>query len=58
MMSSLGPENKKQLCFEYTADQGRTLNCSEIYVLGMALDTLKGRSCIAILALLTLTLIN
>lgn len=58
MMSSLGPEKKKQLCFEYTVDQGKMLNYSEIYVLGMALDSLKGRSCVAILALLTLTSMN
>ena len=58
MMSSLGLENKKQLCFGYGEDQGRCLNYSEVYVIGMALDSLNGKSCIAILVLVTLTLMN
>lgn len=58
MMSSLGLENKKQLCFEYTMVQGRSLNYSEVYVIGMALNSLEGKSCIAMLAFLTLTLMN
>ncbi len=58
MMSSLGLENKKQLCFEYDVDQGRCLDYSEVYVIGMALDSLKGKSCITMLALLTLTLVD
>lgn len=58
MMSSLGLENKKELCFEYSVDQGRCLNYSEVYVIGMALNSLKGNSCIAILVLIMLTLTN
>ena len=57
-MSSLGLENKKELCFGYDGDQGRCLNYSEVYVIGMALDSLKGKICIAILVLVTLTLMN
>ena len=56
MMSRLGLENKKQLCFEYTVDQGRPLSYSEVYTVGMALDSLNGKSCIAILVFLKLTL--
>ena len=55
MMSSLGLENKKELCFEYGVDQGRCLNYSEVYVIGMALNSLKGDTCIAILVLIMLT---
>lgn len=58
MMSSLGLENKKQLCFEYGVEQGRCLNYSEIYTIGMALDSLKGKVCIAMMTLLRLTLMN
>ena len=58
MMSSLGLENKKELCIGYDGDQGRCLNYSEVYVIGMALDSLKGKSCIAILVPVTLTLMN
>lgn len=51
MMSSLGLEKKKELCFGYGGDQGRCLNYSEVYVIGMALDSLEGKSRIAILSM-------
>ena len=57
-MSSFGLENKNQLCFEYGVEQGRCLIYSEIYTIGMALDSLKGMGCIAMINLLRLRLIN
>ena len=57
-MSSLGLENKKELCFEYGVDQGRCLSYSEVYVIGMALNSLKGKICIAIVVLVMLTPMN